>query len=156
MVYKFKPMSMIKTDAQTAGEFCEELSKTVGLTAKNLLDASRAEDAPLHNEFEWDNDVAAEAYRIDQARYIIRQLVVIPDEEEQEEQQPVTRAFFTVEREKYEPVGIILKDEEKSSILFSKALAELYSFERKYSALTQLGPIFAAIAELKRKEMGGA
>lgn len=152
MVYKFKPMSMISADAQIAGEVCEKLTQTVGLTAENLLNASRAEDAPLHNEFEWDNDVAAEAYRIDQARYIIRQLVVVPDDDDDEDDiTPVTRAFFTVEKSKYEPIGIILKDEEKSSVLFSKALKELAAFQRKYAALKQLKPVFDAIRGVKHE-----
>lgn len=76
MVYKWKTGSVIKADAQVAGEVCEGLKNTVGLTKKNLVDASRAEDAPLHNSFEWDDAVAAESYREEQAGYIIRSLTV--------------------------------------------------------------------------------
>ena len=70
MVYEFKPCSYIKASAQVAGEMCEQLSKTGGLTPKRLVDANRAEDAPLHGEFEWNDTVAAEAYREGQAAHI--------------------------------------------------------------------------------------
>ena len=46
MVYGWKTASYIKADANIAGKQCEELEKTVGLTAKNLLDANRDESAP--------------------------------------------------------------------------------------------------------------
>ena len=89
MIYQWKSASRIKTNAQTAGEICENLERTVGLTAKNLLEVSRPEDAPLHNEFEWNDSVAAEKYRENQARYIIRMLCVAPEKEDK----PPVRAF---------------------------------------------------------------
>ena len=57
--YKFKSASMIKADAQKTGELFEKLQNTVGLTARNVVDVSRAEDSLLHNEFEWRDDIAA-------------------------------------------------------------------------------------------------
>lgn len=70
-------------------------------------------------------------------------------DEDEDDITPVTRAFFTVEKSKYEPIGIILKDEEKASVLLSRALNELTAFQRKYSALKQLEPIFEIIRDLK-------
>jgi hypothetical protein len=37
-----------------------------------VVDAARDPSSPLHNLFQWDDDVAAEAYRLHQARRIIR------------------------------------------------------------------------------------
>lgn len=146
MVYQWKSASRIKADAQTAGEVCEQLEKTVGLTAKSLLDASRPEDAPLHNEFEWNDTIAAERYREDQARYIIRSLCVAP---EQKEDLPV-RAFFTIAPEQpYENINRILVNPEKRSSLFEMAFAEFKSFETKYSAVTEFQPIFTAFQPIK-------
>ncbi len=142
MVYKWKPASQIKCDAQKAGEVCEKLEKTVGLTAKNLLDASRPEDAPLHGEFEWDDTKAAEAYRETQASYIIRMLCVAPEEEQKE---PVRAYFVTATAKVYESVNVIMHDEDRRSALLETALKELESFRRKYSALSELSEVFAAI-----------
>lgn len=141
MVYQWKPASQIKCDAQKAGEVCEKLEKTVGLTAKNLLDASRPEDAPLHGEFEWDDTKAAEAYRETQASYIIRMLCIAPEEERKE---PV-RAYFVTEKQSYTNTHVILKDADKRSALLDIALKELSAFKRKYAILTELADVFTAI-----------
>lgn len=66
----------LKTPPQIVGEVCLELEKEGRLTAKNLVDVSRDEDAPLHNEFEWSDDIAAEKYREVQAGYIIRSVEI--------------------------------------------------------------------------------
>lgn len=73
MVYEWKEAAQIKADAQKAGEMLENLEKTVGLTPKNLVEASRDESAPLHNEFEWNDTKAAEKYRETQAGYCYNQ-----------------------------------------------------------------------------------
>lgn len=144
MVYEWKPQTRIKTKADVAGAECERLASTVGLTAKNLLDASRPSDAPLHDEFEWDDAVAAEAYREDQARYIIRSLCI---KSEKADQTPV-RAFFTIASPEYEPVFVIIKDEDKRTALLAQAIKELQAFQQKYDSLRELQTVFAAIETL--------
>jgi len=42
------------------------------LTRQGVLDDARDEDSPLHPCFEWDDGIAAEKYRLDQAGQIIR------------------------------------------------------------------------------------
>lgn len=144
MVYQWNPASRIKTDANVAGKVFEELESTVGLTAKTLLDASRSEDAPLHNEFEWDDAKAAESYREVQASYIIRSLCVSAQDEIGE---PV-RAVFAVNGGGYESVTVIMQDVDKRSSLLDMALRELRSFERKYKILEELSEVFSAIDRL--------
>ncbi len=145
MVYKWKPMAMVKADAQKAGEVCEELQNTIGLTARNLLEVSRPEEAPLHNEFEWDDSIAAEAYREEQARYIIRQLVI-----QTEEEQPATvRAFFKIEGKTYEDVGTILMSPTKTQAMLERALTEFRAFRAKYYSLKELTPLFEAYSEVE-------
>ena len=77
MTYKWKPSSRIGINAETAGAVMDSLEQRGALTAKNLLDESRPAEAPLHNEFEWDDIKAAEEYRLQQARHIINCLVRI-------------------------------------------------------------------------------
>ena len=145
MVYKWKDASQIKVDAQTAGEICEKLERNGGLTAKRLVDESRSKTAPLHDAFEWDDEKAAEAYREDQARYIIRSLII---ESETKEGEPV-RAFFSIYKNKsYERVDVILEDSRKSEALIEMALKELKAFRAKYSHLAKLIPVFQAIDEV--------
>ena len=145
MVYKLKDGARLKTDAQTAGEICEKLERNGGLTAKRLVDESRPEDAPLHKEFEWDDATAAEAYREEQARYIIRSIVIQPEPTKND----VVRAFFPVAEQKvFESLPVILSDAKKTSALLDMALRELKAFELKYYTISQLAPVFEAIKEV--------
>lgn len=143
MIYKWKPATRIKTSATQAGAVFEELENTVGLTAQNLVEASRPEDAPLHKEFEWDDSIAAEKYREDQARYLIRSIAICV--EEPEESPVYVRAYFQTTSEPYENIRIIAADSEKKEALLKKALDELRWFKAKYYALKELEPIFDEI-----------
>lgn len=145
MTYQWKSASRIKADAQTAGEICEQLESTVGLTAKTLLDASRPEDAPLHDEFEWNDSIAAERYREDQARHLIRSLCVAPDSSDS----PTIRAFFTVSSDStYENIQRIITIPKKRNSLLEMALSEFKAFEAKYNSIVELEPVFNAFQTL--------
>lgn len=147
MVYQWKTASHIKGSAQVAGEVCEKLEKQGRLSAKNLLDESRPEDAPLHGSFEWDDSVAAEKYREDQAREIIRSLVIVPEKCE-----PV-RGFFKVERtaNTYQAIDTIMKSETDTEKLFKIALNELRAMHRKYASIKKLDSVWAAITNVQEE-----
>jgi len=46
------------------------------ITPQIVVDESRPEDAPLHSRFEWDDEVAGEAFRRQQAAQMIRSVEV--------------------------------------------------------------------------------
>lgn len=143
MVYEYKAKSMIKAPAQVAGEMCELLSKTGGLTPKRLVDANRSPDAPLHEEFEWDDVVAAEAYRENQAAYIIRHLVV---KTEEQPEAPV-RAFVRVVKESrnYTPVQVVMKNPSMMEVLLENAKKEMEAFVNKYQKIEELQDVIKAM-----------
>ena len=144
MVYKWNSAAHIKADAQKAGAVFERLSNTVGLTAKNVLDASRPPDSVLHKEFEWDDSAAAEKYRESQAAYLIRSICVTT-----EQKAPPVRAFFKLEKDAcYTHCASIFRDVEKTNSLFEIAKRELIAFQRKYYHLEQLQAIMAEIDKL--------
>ena len=147
MTYKWKEGAQHKVSAQIAGEVCAELEERGELNAQNLVNVSRPEDAPLHDEFEWDDDVAAELYRKTQAGSIIRHLAV-----NTETKAPV-RAFFNLEirSNQFESIQAIIREEDKYSKLLKQALNELEAFQRKYQILTELQEIFDAITDVKQK-----
>lgn len=147
MVYSWKEAARIKADAQVAGEMCEKLEKTIGLSPQSLVDANRDEYAPLHGEFEWNDDIAAERYRETQASYIIRMLCV---KSERKEEQPM-RAFYSIAQEndrKYESLSVIVESENKTKKLLQTAYKELMAFKQKYESLAELIPVFNVIDEV--------
>lgn len=146
MVYKFKSGSYIKADPQIAGAMLERLEAENNLTAKALVDANRDESAPLHNEFEWDDSIAAEAYRETQARHIINCIEIV-----REEAEPV-RAFFNITRGEpvYHHINAILQEKDSRDALLKAALAELICFKKKYKNLVELAKVFSAIDETEQ------
>lgn len=153
MVYQWRTNNY-KTDPNVAGMVFRDLEASVGLTSTNVVNASRSEDAPLHKEFEWRDNIAAERFREEQARLMIGNLYVINEATPNVE--PV-RAFLTLERnqkQKSEFVNIeaIMRSPEKRDSLFDIALRELNAFRRKYSNLSEFSEVFAAIDALNGKE----
>jgi hypothetical protein len=60
-------------NAQTAGEELARIAQDRGeLKAPDVVDEARPQDALLHPAFEWNDQIAAELHRQDQARYLIR------------------------------------------------------------------------------------
>lgn len=47
------------------------------LTPSAVVESARDEGSPLHDKFEWDDGVAAEAWRLEQARRLIRTVKVV-------------------------------------------------------------------------------
>lgn len=146
MKYEWKKGFQGKNSAQVVGEVCEQLEQSIGLTAENLLNVSRSEDAPLHNEFEWNDGVAAEKYRTHQARILINHIAI---KTEGSSDEPI-RAFFQTEERKYESLEVILRCEDKKRDLLSQAMQELEYFERKYSQLVELSRVFDAIDDIRK------
>lgn len=54
----------------------KESSPNGGVQAKDLVDHSRDKNAPLHNQFEWDDVKAGEEWRIQQARVMMSQFTI--------------------------------------------------------------------------------
>lgn len=145
-VYKWKTACHINGDAQVAGEICEQLEKNGKLTPSELVEVSRSEDAPLHSMFTWDDGVAAEKWRQQEAGHIIRCLVTVVNAPENVE--PV-RAFVSIvhddEKPKYEHIGRVLQTASSKQILLDSAKKEMLMFVRKYEQLTELSSVIDAM-----------
>lgn len=132
-------------DAQSAGEELDRIYKKHGnLIPSNVVEESRDETSVLHPCFEWNDAAAAEKYRETQAGLILRNITVVSESVGNEE--PV-RAFVSVQKS-YQPIGIVLSDQEKTEELLRNALKELTSFRAKYNTLSMLKPVFDAIEKV--------
>ena len=149
MIYQWKN-AFYKTAPDVAAAEFKRIDDTIGLTAENIVEESRNEEAPLHNEFEWRDDIAAEEYRKQQARMMLCSLTVKLDEAPNSE--PV-RAFVNITGTirgagSYEPIQTVLKEADKTEALLKRAISELNAFKTKYIQLQQLADVFAAINNL--------
>lgn len=155
MIYEWKyPLAV---PAQVAGEYLADLEQEKGeLTPELVLNESRPAEAVLHSCFEWDDEKAAEGYRLYQARRIINNITVKIEENKNEIPQNV-RAFVSVtdvsKQEKGSFITIqnaMLNTDYKKQVL-RNALWELKNFKNKYSSYKELGKIFASIDELEKE-----
>lgn len=151
MVYDWKAGSRIKADPQKSGEMFELLAKTEdGLTAETLLEANRPKGTPLHDDYEWDDDVAAESWRLHQSRHFLNSLTVCLFAEGADQPIQTRAVHITTETHKYEPIALIIKQEDKYAKLLEKAKSDMFAFKQKYEILTELKPIFDVIDKLTK------
>jgi hypothetical protein len=77
--YKWASGRSFGVSADVAGEELARLQVELGaIRSRDVVDAARPDDAPLHPAFEWNDWKAAENYRRHQASTLIRALVVLP------------------------------------------------------------------------------
>ena len=142
-VYKWKSGARLMGDPQKVGEQLARIEKRGALTPKAVVDASRRSSAPLHDYFEWRDDVAAEKYREVQAKEIIRSVELVIEGSEP------TRAFVSVTVEggerSYVNVEAALSMQQTRDEVLATALSELRAFERKYNTLAELAEVLEAI-----------
>lgn len=138
--YAYHIPGLQKNPIEVVSKVLNELANSDGgLTPKTLLDASRDVSAPLHNEFEWNDGIAAEKYREYQARQIILNVYVqySTDEQEREQQE---RAFVPVPGGKsaYVTLKTAMTNDEWKAHLMEEAKRDMKSFAAKYRRLTEL------------------
>lgn len=131
MVYKSK-WGMAVSAENVVQELNRIAEKNGGiLDPQEVVNESRPEDAPLHSLFEWDDAIAAEQYRVVQARFIIRNITVEEDDE------PTVRQFVHVDGG-YVATRKALDDVDMAEALLKQAKADMNAFIAKYRALKSL------------------
>lgn len=120
------------------------------LTPQLVVAEATPEDHPLHEYFEWDNEVAGPAYREHQARQLIRSVRIQYVDDEVSERS--VRAFVSVpdheEREdrSYRSVEDVVGDP------FLRQLA-LRDMERDWKAMKRRYASFAEFADMIREDL---
>ena len=154
MIYKWRTFDY-PVSAQKAGEHIEELDLQYGeVTPKILVDDARPEGALMHPLYEWNDSVAAEKYRCNQAKKILSELITVHVSQEESELEKPVRAFVSVkprnETASFRPIVAALSDDETKKQVIANAKLELESYERKYRGIIDIIPILEEmIARLK-------
>lgn len=142
--------SLHKADAQRVAD--EIMSIGESATPAQIVDKARDAKTELHKCFEWDDAVAAEKHRLDQARQVVRHLVI---RETVREDKPPIRFLFKPENGKgYQPTKLIVRNPDSYQSLLANALRDLEALRVKYHSLTELEAVFDAIEDLMRGKAG--
>ena len=136
-------------------EALKELYKERGklLHPRDIVETARNKFSPLHSYFEWEDSVAAEKYRIEQARELLQKVYVkiqMPDGN-----MKMTQIFVSLisDREKggYRTLVDVLSNIEMRKQLIQDALRDMQIFTNKYNTLRELASVFSAIKKVKKK-----
>lgn len=158
--YKYRGGYNSKVSAEIAGPVCQKLHDAQILTPENLVNEARAETSPIHSAFEWNDSVAAEKYRCEQARLMIANIIwvesdiqterhvklVSTENNNKETEEPNftdERAFVSTgeQNHRYVPIAVALTNEEWRANLLKAAKRDMNSFIMKYRRLTELANI---------------
>jgi len=128
------------------------------ISPKKIVEIARDEKNPLHDYFVWDDIIAGEKYRLNQASFLIRRIkidIVRPIGETKEIEIKPIRQFFSPSslRDKngdgsYVRIEDILSDKDLKADLLATAKKELIALKMKYKDLSELSKVWEAIESL--------
>lgn len=110
------------------------------LRPEDVVEFAKNPKTALHSKFEWDDTKAGHAYRLEQARGIIRVVITY----EPGTDAPPIRKWVSLASDRkagngYREVGTVMADEAKRNELLSEARREMRHFRKKYESLASYG-----------------
>ncbi len=150
VIYKAKTGARIKdADAMVIGPICEDLARLNGVARpEDLLSAARDPEHPAHKFFDWNDASAAEAYRVDQARYLMRSYTVVL--QRSETKQEVRGLQYVDSKGGYVPSSVVFDDTDMTQEVVERAKREATSWYHRHQqlrSLADLAGVFDAIEE---------
>lgn len=145
MKYKYSWTRAYSVSAQTVGQIVEKLPRK---TAEELLRVASDRKSPLHSQFEWDDSLAAQQYRLVQARVMISSLRVEVVSVDQKVQQ-VTAFVRTADRAGgYVPV--LEADDDDLSDAEHRCWLQMKAFRERWKGLGFARTVVQAIEAVDR------
>lgn len=143
--------------ADVVGRHFEKIEQENGVINRRLvLESAKPKDSPIHDLFEWDDTIAAESYRLSQARLLISNLNLVIEKEEAEPLE--IRAYVNISEVKegsFINIESAFKSEESKELVMKRALQELKAFENKYRNLKIFSNLFIEIDALMERNNNG-
>ena len=135
-------MKLFKADAE---KVYSELETIRTKSPQSIVDyAEEHPDSELYKCFTWDDSKAANEWRKQEARQVVRLLVFADDETKQ----PTQIRVLQKATDAYEPVKTIVRNNDEYAKLLAMAKAELKAFRERYKQINELEKVLEAIDEL--------
>ena len=154
MVKSYRPKKgsrLTNEQAQRYGDEISTFSKGKNISAFDVVESAKGKDSPLHDYFDWDNDVAGDKWRLEQAQCMIRSIEVkyIGGDGKPE----YIRMMYNLETEEnknmYIPVDEVFSSEIYREQLLERAYSEAISWKERYHHLQEFSKVFESIERLK-------
>jgi hypothetical protein len=143
---RFQPGAV--KDAKAVGDHLELLrAKFKGeLTPQDVLADAKHDNSPLHSFFEWDDSEAAEQYRLQQARGLIRSVVAVYVSDDKPDVRQ--RAYVHIAEPgapHYREVGCAMSQTKTREMVLQTAWRELQVWKSRYKDLKEFSDLFEII-----------
>ena len=117
------------------------------LSAHDVVEYARDPDSALHSSFTWDDSEAAEQYRLEQARRVIRTVkITVPEKKDVQ-----IRAFVSVPSNRYSdnPVYTVVTrtSEEERAEVVAEVWRELRRLKAKHRDFAEFAKVWDAIED---------
>lgn len=131
------------------------------LTAEHVVAEAEDEDSPLHAHFQWDDELAAHAHRLKQARDLIGSVEIKRVKDDRADKNGRINAFVNVTRtvsdedgnevssRTYVPTIEAMSDEELSEQVIKKAWFELCAWQRRFGNFKEFQLVCNAIEDCR-------
>lgn len=147
-----------KADPQKIGEALAKIAKDNqgAIKPQDVVEAAKAASNPLHKHFEWSNTKAAEQYRLDQARHLLRAVDIVDDTKGADRN---IRAFISVPTTKetgpisYRTVQAVMKSLDLQQAILIQAEKDLSAFLARYAELKDICDIVEKGREQIRRNL---
>lgn len=136
-----------KADAQKcADEIMEICDEHKSATPQLIVDKARDSKSELHKCFTWDNDKAADKWRLQEARIILCNIRIAEIKEDNKPQATPIRFFYkTNTTDGYKPTKMIFKNETEYKRLLERCASELRAIKSKYQNINEYNEIWELI-----------
>lgn len=158
VTYKFREDESLtipnakKANPQKIGEALEAIAtENAGrLTPHAIVAAASNRKNPLHPFFEWDDSAAANAYRLDQARALVR-IIRVDDGASAEP----PRAFLSVSDRgtSYRSLAEVQRSPDLQTIVLRQAERDLAAFQTRYREMADICEIIMSAREKVRERL---
>lgn len=139
--YKFKADATKCADEIM--EICEELESA---TPRQILEKAKDSNTELHKCFTWDDSEAAEKWRIEEAKAVVRNLKIVEQEPGKEPEVTQIRVFYKTDNQSgYKPCRMILKKTDEYKMLLERCRSELLAIKKKFENLSEYDEIWELI-----------
>jgi hypothetical protein len=159
MIYKAADGSRLTNEqAHRYGVCIFDITNSQGgnLTPQDIVSHAKSSTSPLHDFFEWDDTIAAQAWRLQQASYMMRSIHVVIKINERKE---TTRFLWNVRESPadaddkparvYVSINRVLAEEELREQVIEEALHQLTSWRARYKQYQEFRGVVEAIEALQ-------
>ena len=119
-------------------------------TPTQIVEKAKDKNSELHKCFTWEDSIAADKWRLQEARNIVHCLVIDTNANDEIKTEGI-RVFHKVDNAHesgYKSIEVILQNADEYEALLKQAKADLISFKKKYAKLAELEDVFSAIDQL--------